>query len=153
MTATFTNPIANPIASTSNNHGGGDLDEQGAQTSPLGLVPVSAATGDKGKRKRAERSVKPRKKQAKQKKRRSLVDEELDTKDNNKDEDEEGAETGSGEELTSNEVEELCTYHSLMVFIWSPYGMGGFHGLYMEYCINCDKIEILTMKYIWNGME
>ena len=101
--ATFTNPIA----STSNNHGGGDLDEQGAQTSPLGLVPVSAATGDKGKRKRAERSVKPRKKQAKQKKRRSLVDEELDTEDNDEDEDEEGAESGSGEELTSDEVEEL----------------------------------------------
>ena len=42
-----------------------------------------------------------------------------------------------------------CTYHSLMVSIWSPYGVGGFHGLHMEYCINCDKIEILTMKYVW----
>ena len=25
-----------------------------------------------------------------------------------------------------------CTDHSLMVSIWSPYGMGGFHGLHME---------------------
>ena len=105
---TFTNPIANPIGSTSNIDGSGNLDEQGAQTSPLGLVPVSAGTGDKGKRKRTEkRLVKPRKKQAKQKKRRNLVDEELDTEDNDEDEDEEGAESGSGEELTSDEVEEL----------------------------------------------
>jgi hypothetical protein len=95
------------IASTSNiDRDGAESNKEGARTPPLDLVSTSAATGDKGKRKRGEKgSVKRRKKQ---KKRRTAASDELNAEDDddNYDEDEDVAESGSGEELTSDDEDE-----------------------------------------------